>query len=211
MKKIILVILSLPTFCLATAKNKSTKEVVHLNGSKVTVETNESGSLIVIWKGKKKNAEFNDRNCMRSVVSAGEKRLKNAFLSIVRIDGGTIDYLYCVEEIDMYSYQGLLIGPGEKGKFKIIYSGPARGSLEDYNGDGLMDFMKTGGIGEPVSDTTGAYDPYLVFKQVRDGKEITFKIDEALSEKFSNSKGFQWHGSKYSEAIIVDNTGKSVQ
>ncbi|MGZ3790115.1 MAG: hypothetical protein ACXVLQ_16385 [Bacteriovorax sp.] len=81
-------------------------------------------------------------------------------------------------------------------------------SIKDYNGDGLLDILKTGGRGEPVANNNFSYDPYLVYLQIANSNSTEFKIDENLSKSWSLENKFEWHGSKYEEKIRVDKNGK---
>lgn len=60
-----------------------------------------------------------------------------------------------------------------------------------------------GGHGEPVGNCA-SYDPFLAYKKTEGGK---FVIDENLSEKWSQRRGFKWHGSKYNDKICVNKKG----
>ncbi len=81
----------------------------------------------------------------------------------------------------------------------------------DFDKDGLLDLLKKGGRGEPVSTTHSSYDPYLVYKSYKKGKWYTFKLDEKLSQKWSKENKFLWHGPKYNGNIRVDKSGTTLK
>jgi hypothetical protein len=80
-------------------------------------------------------------------------------------------------------------------------------AIKDFDGDGYFDLLKTGGRGEPTAENNYSYDPFLVYLQVQSGNKIKFKLDEALSKKWSEENNFHWHGMKYDEKIRVDKSG----
>lgn len=180
------------------------KHDVTLNGQKITVEVANDATTVRLLKEKKEIAEWKNRELRTDT-------RKN--VSVIKLSTKEdTEYLLFDEEHEMYAYRSWIVGINEQGKVEQIYSGPARGKLEDFDQDGLLDFLKSGGNGEPTSIENGSYDPYLVYKQKRDAKGIKFEIDEALSKKYSQSNGYDWHGKKYDEKITVNQkTGKIVK
>lgn len=82
-------------------------------------------------------------------------------------------------------------------------------TLKDYDDDGKIDILVHGGSGEPVGEGLFSYDPYLVYKQKNKANKVTFEIDEGLSKKWSQENHYEWHGSKYSEKILVNEKGEA--
>ncbi len=200
MKMRILFLLFVPSLSLA----EPVKQEVILNGQKVTVEIVNNSTDVRLLKGKNKIGEWKNRSIRTDTGKT---------VSVIKLSTKEdTEYLLLYEEPAMYSYASWIVGINQQGKAEQIYSGPARGKLEDYDQDGLLDFLKSGGHGEPTSDENGSYDPYLVYKQKRDTKSIEFEIDEELSKKFSQLNGYAWHGKMYNEQITVNQkTGKLVK
>jgi hypothetical protein len=84
-------------------------------------------------------------------------------------------------------------------------------SFKDYDGDGTFDILSLGGRGEPRTANQFSYDPFLIYKGVKGSNGTEFKLDEKLSQKWSLENKFEWHGSSYSESIIVDRNGKMIE
>ncbi len=83
-------------------------------------------------------------------------------------------------------------------------------AIEDFDKDGYYDLLKLGGRGEPTGENNFSYDPFLIYRQIRIGDEIEFKVDEELSKKWSSKNSFYWHGLKYNDKIRVDKKGELV-
>lgn len=204
MKILITFLLFTPSLLLAAM----VKHDVTLNGQKMTVEIADSKNPplvdIRLLKGKKKIAEWQNRS-----VYQGKGKIVSVIKLSTKEDN---EFLLFTEEPEMYSLRSWIVGINPQGRAEQIYLGPARGKLEDFDQDGLLDFLKSGRAGEPTSDENGSYDPYLVYRQKREGNGIRFEIDEGFSKKYSLSMGYEWHGSKYNEKIIVNQkTGKIVK
>jgi hypothetical protein len=184
------------------------KHDVTLNGQKIIVAIADSHNPplvdVALYKEKEKIGEWKSRSVDRE---------RDKPVSVIKLSANEDrEYLLFVEEPEMYAIRSWIVGLNTQGKAEQIYTGPARGKLEDFDHDGLFDFLKSGGAGEPTGPDRGSYDPYLVYRQKREGKIIRFEIDEALSKKYSQSAGFEWHGPKYNEKIQVHpKTGKTVK
>lgn len=76
----------------------------------------------------------------------------------------------------------------------------------EYNENSVLAYFE-GGHGEPGTNCR-SYDPFLVYKQNETGK---FILDEKLSQQWSESNNFKWHGPVYSEKICVDKTGAVIK
>ena len=97
-----------------------------------------------------------------------------------------------------------------QGQPKIAFTAPVDGDFTDENGDGLLDILKPGGKGEPHGGGS-SYSPYLVYVQKKTKSGLSFTLDEKLSQKYSKENNFEWHGSKYSEKLVVDEHGVQVK
>ncbi len=74
--------------------------------------------------------------------------------------------------------------------------------LIDYDGDGHLDILVRGGVGEPWGGGQ-SYDPYLVYTQKFIDGHIKFEINNDLSRKWSTANQYPWAGSRYSEKYLV--------
>src|SRR5712692_11583884 len=74
--------------------------------------------------------------------------------------------------------------------------------LNDYDGDGHLDILVRGGVGEPWGGGQ-SYDPYLVYTQKFIDGHIKFEINNDLSRKWGTANQYPWAGSRYSEKYLV--------
>ncbi len=160
---------------------------------------------IVLKKGKKDILTLK-KKCGRETKEKGRHVLGGGkWIQVLKLGPAVTDiYLYILEESSSYNFKTTLIQFQKNPS--VIYSGPISGRFEDRNKDKLLDLVKAGGHGEPTGPSS-AYDPYLVYVQVKKGKKLNFTLDEELSKEFSTQNNYEWHGAKYDENLQVDDHG----
>lgn len=145
--------------------------------------------------------------CGREIPRKGTQVLSSRnFSQIVKLGSKETDvYLRIFEEPANNLFKTTLISLSSKPSVAATIG--EQGKFEDFDQDGLVDFLKPGGEGEPTGKTR-SYDPYLVYRQTKEN--VSFVFDEKLSRRYSEQNKFEWHGPKYDEAIQVDKNGKAL-
>lgn len=165
---------------------------------------------IEIARNEKSVLKLKNR-CGRKVTDTGPQIVSSAKYSQVVVLGPNHlrdTYFSFSEEQGNYNYVTTLV-PALAPKAPISIS--EIGHFQDFDNDGLLDLVKSGGGGHPTGNDRFSYDPYLVLKQTKVKDKVSFVADEALSKKLSQEKKFEWHGLKATEKIQVNKSGKIVK